>query len=53
MRGPAIIESEITTIVVEPGVHFLRHSTGTVYLFWDGQGGMANPATAGAASART
>ena len=53
MQGPAIIESEITTVVVEPGVLFLRQPSGTVHLSWDGQRGMADQATAGAASARS
>jgi N-methylhydantoinase A len=45
--GPAIVESEITTVVIEPDVVFRRQPSGTLHMSWPGRPGSAEMARAG------
>ena len=46
ITGPAIVESAMTTVVIEPDVVFRRQPSGTLHLGWPGQAG--SEAVAGA-----
>jgi hypothetical protein len=51
MRGPAIIESETTTVVIEPEVTFELRPSGTLHISFDASGAQLAATTARAKEA--